>query len=105
MIYITSDLESEYVEDIAQIQFNFAQLLNDNLGIYSQTAFTSENEYSLPVVTCKNATLNVPVVLIEKSNSTMIDTDGACIKIMGNNRPEMFMAYERLLYIILGVME
>ena len=105
MVYITSNPESEYLEIMAQIQFNFAQLLSDNLNIYAQTSFTSENEYGLPVVTCKNATLNVPVIHFEMSNSTNIDTDGACIKVMGKNRPEMFMAYERLLYIILGVME
>lgn len=105
MVYLTSNPNSTYAETIAQLQFSFAQLLDETRGIYVQNAFTAETEYGIPVVTCENATSSVPVIMIEKSNSTEITLDQNCIVVNAKDRQEMFMAYERLLYSIFGVME
>ena len=104
MAYSTSDPESEYAEPIAQMQFNLGQLLEEIKGVYVQTSFISENVYSLPVITCRNATLFVPVIMMKASNSTEITLEQSCVTVSGRNRQELFMAYERLLYTIFGVM-
>ncbi len=105
MIYFTSNPDSDYKEQIAEMHKHFNELLDETRGIYVQNAFTSESEYNLPVITCENATLAVPVISMEKSNSTEIILDQNCIVVNGKNRQEMLMAYERLLYIIFGVTE
>ncbi len=105
MVYVTYDPNSTHAETIAQIHFNIAQLLDETKGIYVQNAFTSETEHDIPVITCKNATLSVPVVKIEKANTTEITLEDWCVVVKAKDKQEMFGAYERLLYSILGVME
>jgi len=105
MIYTTSNPESSQKNTIAEISFNLGQLLEETNQIYILNSFTSEGDHTLPIVTCANATFSVPVIEIKKSNSTEIIKEGTCVILKARNRQEMFMAYERLVYIILGVME
>ena len=105
MVYVTYDSGSEYAETMAEMHYNIAELLDKVKGIYAQNAFTSETEHNIPVITCENATFAVPVISIEKANSTEIILEDNCIIVNAKNRQEMLMAYERLLYSIFGVME
>lgn len=105
MVYFTYAQNSTYAETIAEMQFNFAQLMDSIKGTYVQNAFTAETEFDIPAITCKNATLTVPVILFEKAKTTEIMLDDECIVVKAKNRQEMSMAYERLLYSIIGVME
>jgi len=105
MAYVSSDVDNDYIESIAQMKFSFAQIMDETMGMYVQNSFTSENDFNLSVVTCKNATMSVPVIILQRANSTELDTEGSCIKISGKNKQELFMAYERLLYTIFGVMK
>lgn len=108
MLYVAYDPKSEYAEGIAQIQFELGQLLWDMKGTYVQNAFTSESEYpNIPVVGCANATFYSPVLIIEQSNSTSTEDAGGvnCFALYFKNRQELAMAYERLVYAVLGVMK
>lgn len=105
MAYITSDYNSSQAQAIAEISFSMAQLLDETKQIFIQNSFTAEGDHIIPVVTCRNATAFTPVIHIQKSNATEIIREGSCITVNAKNKQEMFMAYERLVYIILGVME
>ncbi|MBN2111945.1 hypothetical protein JW707_02485, partial [Candidatus Woesearchaeota archaeon] len=105
MIYAASDYNSVYNETFAQIKFNLAQNLFELKYIYVQNSFTTETEYSLPVITCRNATQSVPVLYFEKSNSTEITYEDYCITVKVKSREESVAAYERLLYSAFGVMD
>ena len=108
MFYVSSDPESSQAEAIAGISFSLGRLMGEVSNIYVQNSFISEGEHVLPVITCSNATIFTPVVLVENSNSTgptEIVKQGSCIILSAKNRQEMYMAYERLVYIIMGVME
>jgi hypothetical protein len=105
MFYTTSDYNSTYNETIEETKFSIAELLGNTIGVYVKNAFTSETEYSTSVITCSNATPSAPVIYVVKSNITEITLDSNCVTITATDRQEMFMAYERLAYSILGVME
>ena len=105
MVYFTSNPGSDYKEQMAEMHKHISEVLWETREVYVQNAFTSESEYNLPVITCENATLSVPVIMIGKSNSTEILLEQNCIVVNTENRQELFMAYERLLYIVFGVMD
>ncbi len=105
MVYATSDPNSPYAESIAEVQFNLGKILGEFKNIYVQNAFTSQTEYPLPVITCENASRVIPVITIEKSNTTQITAQGTCIIIEAKTKQDIIALYERLLYSILGVME
>jgi hypothetical protein len=105
MIYVTSNYTALYGETISQVKFNLAQNLWELKEVYVQNAFTTETEYELPVITCRNATASVPVINFEKSNSTEISYENYCVTVKFRNREEIAAAYERLLYSAFGVME
>ncbi len=104
MIYAAYSPETDYIESFAQVQYNLGQVLSKAGKSYAQPAFTMENEYNLPVVSCTNATQYVPVVVFELSSQTEIRESMGCITVSAKNREELLQAYERLLYTILGVM-
>ncbi len=105
MVYATSNPNSTYAESIAEVQFNLGRVLEEVMGIYVQNAFTSQTEHPLPVITCENASRVIPVITIEKSNTTQITAQGTCIIIEAKTKQDIIALYERLLYSILGVME
>lgn len=105
MVYTTSDYDSLYNESIEQVKFGIAQHLSDFKNVYAQNAFTSETQYSLPVITCENATEQTPVLYFTKADKTEISFEDNCLTAKARTREELFMVYERIIYSIFGVME
>ena len=63
----TYDLDDEYVEFIARVQYSMAEGLG-NFDIFLVSGFTTENEFNRQVITCNDATPFVPVIYFKKSN-------------------------------------
>jgi hypothetical protein len=63
----TYDIDDEYAEGIAKVQYLMEEVLV-NYNIFVLRAFTEENEYERPVLTCEDATPFVPIVYFKKSN-------------------------------------
>jgi hypothetical protein len=104
MLYLTYDPNQSVVQEIAAVQFQFQSDLG-NFGIFAAPAFTKKTEYSLPVVSCANATAYVPVVEFKESNYTGIDVLGDCI-IFAAAYPEDFSRLkDRTLYGMLGIIK
>ena len=102
MVYFTSDAESALKGPIAQSIFYFA----DDLGgenVHVVTAFTDENEFSLPVITCADATETVPVVMYTTGNKTGVSSIGSCIVLEGDSDVSFGRLTERILYGYYGV--
>jgi len=99
----TSDENDSYSEIIAQAQYSMAQ----NLGLVSNTylrlGMTSENQFNLPVITCKDATAAIPVLYFKKSNITEIDIKDNCITAKAKSEIDILRIKDRLLYGILGI--
>jgi hypothetical protein len=98
---ITYSDSSLYKEYIADSIFRFSNWFQDSL--YVQPGFTENNSYSLPVITCADATAYVPVIYYKYSNQTQITEEGSCITIEASD-PNMFLALtNKLAYMLLGI--
>lgn len=104
MFYLTYDQNQSTVGQIAAAQFEFQKTLR-NAGIFSVNAMTQENEYGLPVITCKNATRFVPVLEFRESNETLIAHEGDCVILEAYYGEDFYRLTDRIVYGILGIMQ
>ncbi len=61
-------------------------------------AFTQDNAFGKPILTCENATAFQPVILFEQGNETMIARQGSCIIATAPTEYHMRRLGERVLY-------
>ncbi|PIN85997.1 hypothetical protein COV19_07310 [Candidatus Woesearchaeota archaeon CG10_big_fil_rev_8_21_14_0_10_44_13] len=102
MVYMTSEPDSLFKKGIASAEFELQKSLAQE-GIYSVYAFTDANEFNITQVTCRNATLNVPVIYFMNSTETRITYDDGCI-IMSAESDFAFTALkDRLMYGFYGI--
>lgn len=103
MVVITSDPDSTYKQEIALAQFNLNQVLmslNKQVG----NGFTAENDM-LPVVTCSNASTEVPVIEMVEADRTEAVLEDYCIKIKFDSSFNLKRVNSKILYLLLGVLD
>lgn len=100
----TYDLNSSYKESIAVAQHQM-ELTLKVYNIYIRKGFTTNNTFNLPIITCDNATQNVPVVYFKYGNSTNIHAENNCVIAEAATNADFIMVKDRLLYGILGVIK
>jgi len=61
-------------------------------------AFTKNNTFEKPIITCANATLYQPVIYFQSGNDTAISREGYCIIAMSNNNLNMQRLLDRIFY-------
>jgi len=98
----TSELNDTFAEEIALAQYNMALTLN-NLNIYIRQGLTTNNTFNLPIITCKDATLAVPIIHFKQSNQTKITLENNCIIAEARNNIDILRIKDRLLYSMLGI--
>jgi hypothetical protein len=102
-IDVTSEFNSSFKEYIALAEHQMALTLTD-FNIYVRTGFTGENEFGMPVITCEDSTLNVPVIYFKESNETKIYLQNNCIIAEARNGFDSLRIKDKLLYVILGIL-
>ena len=100
----TYDLNSTYKEAIALAQHQM-ELTLAQYNIFVRKGFTANNTFNLPVITCRNSTLNVPVVYFRHGNATNIKIDNNCVIAEASSNADFMRAKDRLLYSMLGVIK
>lgn len=103
MLYVAYNESQPFVKDYALLQYNINDVLKNHLNTYVVNALLNKNEYGLPVVSCKNATQTVPVIIFKESNSSSITYDNGCITLNGEFRQDFYALTERLLYSVFGI--
>lgn len=103
-IDVTYDLNSTYKEAIALAQHQIGLTLAQ-YNIFARKGFTTNNTFSLPVITCNDSTQNVPVIYFKYGNITGIHAENSCIIAEANANAGFIKAKDRLLYRILGVIK
>ena len=103
-IDVTYDLNNTYKESIALSQHQMGITLSE-YGIFLRKGLTENSTFSLPIITCKDATANVPVVYFKSGNSTRIYLDNDCVIAEASTNIDFIKAKDRLLYAVLGVMK
>lgn len=100
----TYDLNSTYKESIALAQHQMSLTLA-TYNIFVRKGFTANNTFSLPIITCRDSTLNVPVVYFRHGNATNINLNNSCIVAEASSNADFIRIKDRLLYGMLGVMK
>ncbi len=101
-IDITSQVNDTFLEDIALAQYDMNLVLN-NLNIYLRTGFTTNNTFNLPIITCEDATLSVPVIYFKQSNKTEINLENNCIIAEAKEYTDIPRIKDRLVYAIVNI--
>lgn len=102
MLYITSNLSGEQAPETALARYRITEFLSSE-NIYVEQGSLGYND-SFPRVDCTNATVYVPVILLQVSNETKIEEDKGCIILDGRNEAELLRAADRFLFGLIGVM-
>lgn len=100
-IDITSNSEDLLKSQIAVASLFFQEILDGK--VYIRTGFVNENPYNKTIITCADATPDVPVIVMEYADNGSITNEGNCIFIRGSS-PEEIMSYStRIIYGIYGI--
>ena len=100
----TYDLNSTYRESIALAQHQMGLTLAA-YNIFVRKGFTANNTFNLPIITCSNATINVPVVYFKHGNATNIHTKNNCIIAEASSNADFIKVKDRLLYGVLSIIK
>jgi len=103
-IDVTSEFNNSFKEHVALAEHQMSFTLN-NFNIYVRSGFTTENEFDMPVITCRDATSNVPVIHLKESNQTKVYLQNDCIIAEGEDGSDFLRIKDRLLYGMLGILK
>lgn len=95
-----NDSFKEYIA-LAEHQMTFSL---SNFNIYVRSGFTTENEFGMLIITCEDATQNVPVVYFTESNETRVYLQNDCIIAESKDGSDFLRIKDRLVYNILGIL-
>ncbi len=104
VIWFSYDPNDRNAPAIADIFFYMEEVFGRGSDVYVQRGLVNNTEYVLPEVTCMNATVTVPVLLLRSSNETTITHEQGCIIATAESDQELYQLGDRLLYQALGVM-
>jgi hypothetical protein len=103
VVYITFDPNATIIEEFELMRFELGTSLTQLFGIYSMAGVAKESEeYTLPLVSCENATAELPVISLTEANETNALVDGDCVIIEVNEYSAAALK-DRLLYAMLGI--
>jgi hypothetical protein len=98
----TSNTSEVLNQSIALAQHQMGLTLY-NYGIFVRNGFASNNTYSVPIITCNDATPEVPVIFFMSGNETKITVNGNCIIAYAADSAGIIQIKDRILYSALGV--
>ncbi|MEM4239774.1 MAG: hypothetical protein QXM31_04025 [Candidatus Woesearchaeota archaeon] len=93
-----------YAQEIAGTLFYMEDLLAKVKDVYVQRGLLNNTDYALPEATCANATLAVPVLVLQSGNETSVRHDNGCIIATASSGRDISMVGDRVLYQAFGVM-
>lgn len=103
-IDVTYDSNSKFNQSIALAQHQMGLTLTQ-YNIFVRKGFTTNNTFNLPIITCEDSTINVPVVYFRYANATNIHIENNCIVAEASSNADFIKLKDRLLYGILGVIK
>ncbi len=95
---------STFVSTMAEVQLYFEETLNPR-DIFVVKGLTDSKGYQLPEITCLNATEKVPVIEFREANATKIAYANNCFVSETYSAQEFLRITDRILYLMLGVMD
>lgn len=103
-IDVTYDFNSTFAQSVAIAQHQMGLTL-EQYNTFIRKGFIRNNTFNLPVITCNESTLAVPVIYFKQGNTTNIHTEDNCIIAEASSNADFIRVKDRLLYGILGVIK
>ena len=104
VLAVTYDPRDIDAQSLGEMQFYAEQDLYDSNSIFVQRGLTYAEGYSLPEITCANATPAIPVLTIQFANQSGFRAEGSCFFLEGISRNELKQYYDRIRYALYGVL-
>jgi len=103
MFLMSYDNDSDFISDMALVQYDFQRLLQPNLDIFVDGGMAFPNTYGQKVITCENATSTTPVLLFRGGNETLLKEQGDCIIATARDQADVYLLADRILYGLYGI--
>lgn len=100
----TSSSQDPFSEDIALAQYNLGVTAN-SLNLFVRQGFIGNNSFGLPVISCRDGSPEVPVILMRAGNKTRAFAEGNCIVVELRSAFDAHAMKDRFLYAYLGLLE
>ncbi len=100
VLAVSYDPNSTLVESLAEAQYRLEQEISSPTIIRGITQPTG----NIAVITCKNASTTIPVLILQEGNTTRFSQDNNCIIAEAISEADVARITDRILYTFLGVM-
>jgi hypothetical protein len=104
VLWFTYDPNDQFTREIADVLYYMEDALATVSDVYVQRGLLNTTGYTLPQITCANATVTVPVLVLQSGNETAIGHNNGCITATAATDREVYQVGDRLLYQAFGVM-
>ncbi len=101
-IHLSNDPNSALALPVARSQDYLASYLYQYKGKIISNGFSVETQYEVPLITCDNATKDVPVILFEEGELEIVEEEN-CIHLNSPDEYGYGLLVDRVLYAIFGV--
>lgn len=105
VVWLSYDPQDKAAPEIADTLYYMEDALGTIADVYVQRGLENNTGYTLPQVTCENATAAVPVIILQSSNETKVAHENGCIIATASHAQEIYSVGDRLLYQVFGVMK
>ena len=103
-IDFTYDINDTNNQEIAESLYYLSRSLDFNFNKYPRIGLLENSTFSMPIITCQDATAAVPVVLFRTGNETKIFREGECI-IAEGEQYSFSTLKDRILYGMFGILK
>lgn len=100
--YFTFDPDSEDIQYIEQARFELVTEMSKKNKFIIPSVIKNNSQYSYEIITCDNATLDMPVINFVESNTTKVTLENFCIIFQGK-RLDFIRYRDLIVYTLSGV--
>lgn len=103
LLYITYPPEDEFKENIAGVQFELKNMLEERFAVSVFNAFTGQNQFNLPIMECKDAGESEAIIQIMSGNTTKMNFDDNCLEIQVSQVSDLLRIRDSIVYSLYGL--
>lgn len=104
LIMTSSALNSSYAKSVAGAVYYLRNALA-GFNVYVLNGFTEPTSLQSPVITCRNATAFVPVIVFEDSNVSEVVASGNCLSVRMSSPEYAARFAQSAVYAVAGIVE
>ena len=103
MVYMTSDFNDPFAQDIALAQYELADNMKKISNKYFIAGFTDSASKTIPAISCLNATVQIPVLYFKDGEKARLSVSGNCVIFEGGYETDFLRFVDKLLFENMGI--